>query len=241
MDNGKANLIYRDRAFVEKKYASKNKKNFRKKIDPLNGIDNNRYFYAFIFGCLIGTIYEDILIYFLKDMWQLHSGVLWLPLNPLYGFGCLMFVWVLSHLDKWYHKLTYGAILGGAVEYFASLFQEIFTNSISWDYAGKPTNIDGRTTVIFAMGWGMLGYAIYTFIFPILRKFLKNIPYRIGARYTKCFKITIVLVMIISYVALIRASLSLQGQEPLTIIGKWLDILLPAKYVKLFFVNLKYK
>ena len=194
-----------------------------------------------IFGGIIGTIYEDVLIFFLKGIWELHSGVLWLPFNPLYGFGCLAFVWVLSKFDKWYHKLTYGALLGGGVEYYASMFQEIFTNSTSWDYKDKITNIDGRTTVIFAIGWSIMAYAIYTFVWPLVLALLRKIPYGIGARFTKFFKIFIIIVMIISYAALIRCNLKAQGIEAFTIIGKWLDRFLPLNYVKNFFVNMKFK
>lgn len=237
---GKENLIYRDKAKIEKKYCKKSK-NFREGIDPSKGIENYKYFYAFLFGGILGTVYEDFLILFMKNVWRLHSGVLWLPFNPLYGFGCMAFVWVLSKFDKWYHKLTYGALLGGAVEYYASMFQEIFTHAVSWNYADKITNIDGRTTVIYALGWGIMGYTIYTYVWPYALKLLRCIPYYIGHIYTKIFKIFIIVVMIISYLALFRIGLKAQGIEPITIIGTLLDKYLPYEYVKLFFFNMKMK
>ena len=241
MKNNSTILVYRDRANVEKKHFKSKNQKFRQRIDPLNGIENHKYFYAFLFGSFLGTAYEDFLILFMKGIWELHSGVLWLPLNPLYGFGCLAFVFVLSHFDKWYHKLTYGAILGGAVEYYASMFQEMFTNSTSWNYADKLTNIDGRTTVIYAIIWGAMGYLIYTYFWPLIIQILNKIPFRIGQILTKTLKIIVIIVMIVSYLALFRCNLKLQGIEPLTIIGVWLDKFLPIEYVKIFYVNAKFK
>ena len=237
---GKQCLIYRDKSLIEKKYCS-SKKNFRKVYNPEKGIENHKYFYAFVFGGLLGTIYEDVLIYFLKGIWELHSGVLWLPFNPLYGLGCVAFIWVLSHFKEWYHQVTYGALIGGAIEYYCSFFQELFIKSTSWNYSNKITNIDGRTTVLYSIGWGIIGYAIYTYFLPVIEWILRRIPYSFGERVTKFFKIFLLIVIIISELALFRCSFKLQGREPLTVVGQWLDTYLPLEFVKKFFVNMKFK
>ena len=226
---------------VEKKLA-KNKKYIRKKaVDKSNGIMHHKYFYVFLFGSLLGTIYEEILMFFLRGYWISRSGVFWLPLNPLYGAGCLVFILVLSRFDKWYHQITYGAILGGSVEYFAHFFQQLITNTYSWDYSQKLTNIDGRTTVIYALVWGILGFLIYRYLYPLLLKLLKAIPYNIGEIITHFLKVLVFSVIAISFTAVIRYNLSTMGYEPLTSVGKFCDKYLGKDYIKKYYTNMRFK
>ncbi len=198
------------------------------------------YVYMFLLGGFLGTLYEEILTILATGSWESRAGTLWLPFNPLYGFGVVGFVLVLSRFKEWYHQITYGAIVGGAVEYICSWLQEILTNTTSWDYSNVFTNIDGRTTVVFSLAWGFMGFALVRYVYPLVVKMLEKIPYKIGNIVTIIIIVVFSTIMIISWAALIRCFLARSGVEPLTFIGRLLDKYLPQEYLQKYFVNMKF-
>ena len=130
-----------------------------------------KYVVVFLFGSLFGVIYEDLLMLIRTGNFETHRGVIFEPLNPLYGLGFVIFVFVLWKVAKWYNQLIYGSLMLGGLEYVCSFFEELLTGSTSWNYS-TITNIDGRTTVIYALFWGLGAMLIIQFVYPQLLKFL---------------------------------------------------------------------
>lgn len=97
------------------------------------GLSFKKLFFIFLVGSILGTIYEDLLIYgqtYLETgtgVWMTHRGVIWGPFNVIYGFGAALMCWVLlrKKLENW-QIFVYSAFLGGAVEYGLSFM--VFSN-----------------------------------------------------------------------------------------------------------------
>ena len=112
--------------------------------------------YLFAFGGLIGTVYEVVLNMVLRGIIEDRSGSILTPFNYVYGVGALVIFFVTTRLKKPHSVFLAGGLLGGALEYGLSVFQEVVLGSRSWDYSAKPLNIGGRTTVPYMLVWGTL-------------------------------------------------------------------------------------
>lgn len=223
---------------------SENEKETKKKLDNKknkNSMVKYSYFYIFLLGGFAGTIYEEILTILATGAWESRAGMLWLPFNPLYGFGVVGFVLALSRIKKWYHQITYGAIIGGTFEYMCSFLQELFTGSTSWNYDGVFTNIDGRTTIVFALAWGFMGFALVRYVYPLVVKGLEKIPYKVGNIVTIVLMVIMFSLIAVSYMAVVRAYLLRLGHKPLTFIGKFFDKFLPQEYLEKYYTNMIFK
>ncbi|MBQ8345023.1 MAG: putative ABC transporter permease, partial [Clostridia bacterium] len=92
----------------------------------------------------------------------------------VYGFGAVAIYW-LSFAVKghplWLQFLTFAAG-GSAVEYVASLFQELVFGSTSWDYSDDWLNLGGRITLHMSLIWGLLGVLFIRFLYPPLSRVL---------------------------------------------------------------------
>ena len=137
------------------------------------GLSFKKMFLLFIIFSFIGCLYEDI--YFMIKNFIRHGvfnyvtkrGLLYFELSPIYGFGACLMIFILGR--RAYNKINYfwwGALIGGAFEYFASLFQEVFTGIASWNYSNYFLNINGRTTIPYMLFWGLACYFLMTKIYP---------------------------------------------------------------------------
>ena len=65
------------------------------------GLCFRKLFFIFLIASVIGTIYEDLLIFvrtFLETgvgVWMMHRGVIYGPFNVIYGFGAALMCWLL--------------------------------------------------------------------------------------------------------------------------------------------------
>lgn len=48
-------------------------------------------------------------------------------------------------------------VLGGAFEFFVSWFMELAFGTVAWDYSSFFMNINGRTCLLFATMFGLMG------------------------------------------------------------------------------------
>ena len=122
-----------------------------------------------------------------------------------------------------FKTFLYTSLAGGIVEYLISFLQETFTNSVSWDYSQKLLNINGRTTIIFMMFWGLLGVIFVYIIYPFLSNSIEKIPKDIGNKVMPFIVILMCLNMFISFSAVIRQNFRRNDVKPFTHYGKFLD------------------
>ena len=129
-----------------------------KKCVFAKGYSFKKLFFIFVIGSIIGVLYEQLLnlvkIYFLTGeiVWDLRRGVLYGPFNPLYGLGATLVIYLLAKPNYSNVKtFIYGGLLGGFLEYFISLLQEIFTHTTSWDYSHHFLNIGGSFFIPFIL------------------------------------------------------------------------------------------
>lgn len=209
------------------------------------GLCFRKLFFIFLIGSVFGAIYEDILVYVETlwatgtGEWMLHRGVIYGPFNVIYGIGAALMCWFL--LRKKYNDwqiFLYSSLLGGAVEYLLSYFQELFTQTTSWDYTGYFMNIDGRTTVPFMLFWGLLGLLLVKVIYPICSGLIEKIPVKIGNSLYWVLLVFMIFDCLISWSAVIRQTLRHNGIAPVTPIGRFYDEFYNDDYLKKYYPNM---
>lgn len=219
-----------------------------KKCIFAEGYSFKKLFFIFVIGSVIGVFYEQILnlvkIYFATGdiVWELRRGVLYGPFNPLYGLGAVLVVYLLARPN--YSNLKtyiYGGLLGGFIEYFISLLQEIFTHTTSWDYSNHFLNIGGRTTIPFILVWGAFALIYVKLIYPFISKMIEKIPINIGNIVFYFLLVFLIIDMLISFTALFRSAMRRENKEPITPVGRLYDKVYPDSVLSKSFPNMDFK
>ncbi len=143
-------------------------------------------FWIFIVCSILGDVMESIYHVAVVDPghWQDRAGLLFGPFSPIYGCGALLMTLFLNRLYKKNIILVFllSAIIGGAFEYFVSVFMQYTFGAVAWDYTGQWLSIGGRTCGLAMCAWGLLGVVWLKLLLPLLLKLIDLIPW--NWRYT---------------------------------------------------------
>lgn len=204
-----------------------------------------KFFWIFLFGCVFGAYYEEILNLFIHHhfnnewVWQLRRGVIWGPISPVYGFGALIIIGILGKKERSDWKtILYGALLGGSFEYLISFLQETFLGTVSWDYSNEFLNINGRTTIPFAIVWGLLALILVKIFYPTISNVIEALPVKFGKILTNILIVLLAVDFTISWGALIRQNLRHNGIPSYTFVGKFFDKYFDDEELKKSYTNM---
>ena len=204
-----------------------------------------KIFWIFLFGCIFGAYYEEILNlvihyhYHHEFVWQLRRGVIYGPISPIYGFGAVLMVLGLCRKKRpdW-QTFLYGALIGGSFEYLISFLQETFLGTVSWDYTNELLNINGRTTIPFMIVWGLLAVVLVKIFYPTLSNIIESLPEKFGKVVTWILIVLLFFDFAISWGALVRQMFRHNGYPPLTIVGEFFDEHYPDEVLKESYTNM---
>ncbi len=205
-----------------------------------------KFFWIFLFGCVFGAYYEELLNLFMhyhfthELVWQLRRGVIWGPISPVYGFGAIIMIGIIGRKKKkdW-QILLEGALLGGSFEYLISFLQETFLGTVSWDYSNEILNINGRTTIPFAIVWGLLALVLVKFFYPTISNIVESFPKKFGKILTNILIVLLAFDFTISWGAVIRQSFRQNGYPAVTFVGKFFDNYFSDDVLKKSYTNMK--
>jgi len=129
-----------------------------------------RIFWVFIIGSIFGFFAEMLYALVYTRTLQIRQGLIYGPFIQVYGMGAIAY-YLLVYKIKEPKKLFYaGMIMGGALEYLCSFFQEIFFGTISWDYSHLFMNLNGRTSLLYCFYWGIIAVIFLKLIYPMFLK-----------------------------------------------------------------------
>ena len=130
-------------------------------------------------------------------------------------------------------------LLGGIIEYICSYLQEKIFGTISWDYSNWIFNINGRTTLIHSVYWGIAGVLYVTLIEPLIPK----IDNFMKIKYMKLASNLLLIFMIfnisISTIAALRQSERANNIPPENKVELFLDNYYSDEYMEEIFSNAK--
>ncbi len=201
------------------------------------GICFEKIFWIFIIGCVLGCLVEVLNHFIHYGNFVSRSGLIYGPLNPVYGFGVVIFVLFLSKIKNPILIFIGGMLLGGGFEYVCSFVQEKVFGSISWDYSHQLFNIGGRTSLKYMLIWGVLALIFMKFIYPILSNLIEKIPVKIGRILTVILVVFVIFDAVISIIACLRQSERALGEKASNKFEVFLDKHYPDERLNKIFEN----
>jgi uncharacterized membrane protein len=204
---------------------------------------------VYMIAGLCGTLWETGL-YLVKDhRFVMSNGSIATPFNFVYGLGGVCICAALVNL-KDYPWAVYlvGAALGGAVEYFVSVLEEILCHTRSWDYTGRLLSIRGRTTIPIMEGWGLLClFIVYVLYIPfveyVVSPFITDTADHQAIYHGVMWGCFAFILWDLFWVAMtmLRHQQRASGIPAHELVGKIVDRLFPDSYVAVHFPNAKLK
>ena len=190
-------------------------------------------FWLFIIGSIAGFIFEITVVFFQKGHFELRQGLIYGPFIPVYGIGAMFYYIVLSKtkIKNKVQIFLITMILGGITEYLCSFIQEKAFGTISWDYSYLPFNINGRTSLLHCIYWGIGGVLYITYIEPLLNKLIDKTNMKAFDLITIILSIFIVFDISISWMAADRQTERKNNIEPENHLDLFLDENYPDEYM----------
>ena len=201
------------------------------------GVCFKKIFWLFMIGCVFGCVFEMLNHFIHYGNWVSRRGLIYGPLNPVYGLGLVAFVVFLSKVKNPVLIFILGMLLGGGCEYLCSLIQEKVFGTISWDYSHQLFNIGGRTSLKYMLIWGVLALLVMRVIYPFLSNLIEKISVRTGNLLTIILIVFMIADIIISITACLRQSERANGLEPSNKVEVFLDKHYPDKRLNTIFEN----
>lgn len=183
-----------------------------------------KYFWIFIFGSIIGYIYESILCVFQIGYIENKQGLLYGPFAPVYGFGAVLFMFTFKKFKDLKVIFLLSTLIGGAFEFIYSFIQESFLGTISWDYSDYFINFDGRTSLFHSVFWGIMGVLFFKWIYPFISNFIEKIPINFGKILTYATCLFMIFNFYLSFYASYRQNERLKNIPPNNNFEQFLDI-----------------
>ncbi|WKY47610.1 DUF975 family protein [Eubacteriaceae bacterium ES3] len=129
--------------------------------------------------CLIGWVWE-VTQFLILDGAFINRGVLHGPWLPIYGVGAvLILTFLYSFRKNPTRNFAMIVLVCGLVEYFTSVFLQLFFDAKWWDYSGYFLNIDGRICAEGLLVFGLGGMMIVYVLAPMLDSLFKKLSTRI--------------------------------------------------------------
>lgn len=205
-----------------------------------------KMFWIFIIFSVLGAYYEQILYYFQTwytmghPIWEVRRGVIYGPLNVVYGFGAVILILTLTKKEhSFWENFLYGALIGGGFEAVIGLLQRFFLGSSSWDYSWHILNFFGVTSVPIMLLWGLITAVALQFVWPLLSHLIEQVPVHFGNIFTTIMVVLVGIDILISWTALGRQTLRRHDVPPFTIVGRFYDHYYTDEYLAKFFTNMK--
>ncbi len=178
---------------------------------------------------IYATVYTRALV--------IRQGLIYGPFVQVYGMGAVAYYLLITKIKEPREAFFAGMIMGGIVEYLCSFFQEIFFGTISWDYSQMFFNLNGRTSLLYCVYWGIIAIAFLKIIYPWLEK-IEPLIYKKSVRiFTLFFMIFMTFDIAISCMAVARQQERHKNLEPKNQIDVFLDKAYPDEYLDMIYNN----
>ncbi len=129
-----------------------------------------KIFWIFVIGSVFGFFAEMLYALVYTRALEIRHGLIYGPFIQIYGMGAVAYYILISNVQEPKKAFFYGMAMGGALEYLCSFFQEIFFGTISWDYSHLFMNLNGRTSLLYCVYWGIIAIAYLKVVYPAFQK-----------------------------------------------------------------------
>ncbi|MGM9681812.1 MAG: putative ABC transporter permease [Eubacteriales bacterium] len=219
---------------------------YKTDIDDTKGLRRvaavlEKYWWLFFLGSMLGSVVETFWCLLKCGYVEMRTSTVIGWFIPVYGIGAVVMTLVLGRIyDKSDGLIALiSGILGGAVEYLCSLFQELIFGTVSWDYSNTKFNLNGRTNLSFCLMWALLGLLWVKEIYPRFSAFMDRRKPKTVHLWTKITAIFLTLNLLLSGVCVIRMERRGQGIPPANVCESLIDRVFPDEVMNFFYPNMK--
>lgn len=198
-----------------------------------------KIFWIFIIGSIFGFVAEMLYATVYTRTLVIRQGLIYGPFVQVYGMGAVAYYFLIKVFKEPKDAFFAGMIMGGALEYLCSFFQEILFGTISWDYSRFFFNLNGRTCLLYCVYWGIIAVAFLKIIYPWIEK-IEPLIYKKSVRI-----LTVFLIIFMTFDITISALASNRQQErrnnipPKNDLDIFLDRAYPDEYLDKIYNNKK--
>ena len=119
-----------------------------------------------------------------------NRGFLNGPICPIYGFGVVLVVGLLTPVkDNVLLLFLCSVLLTTALEWLTGFVLEKAFHQKWWDYSKMPFNLNGYVCLLFSLMWGLACLLIMDVIHPIVAGFAAAIPRTLGVALLAVFTV----------------------------------------------------
>lgn len=196
-------------------------------------------FWLFVIGSLVGFMCEMIFSLAVTHRIEFRQGLVYGPFTPVYGIGIFMYYIILRNINTTSKiKIFFITMfLGGVTEYCCSLLQEEIFGTVSWDYSDMILNVNGRTSLLYCIFWGIFGVLYFQYIMPVIEIFREFINDKWIKIITIIFCVFITFDVSISFLAANRQTARRNNISPSTKIDYFLDEHYPDEFMDKVYKN----
>lgn len=204
-----------------------------------HGLNFYMLFWITLFGCIIGYCIEMLWCYIYLGRFESRQGLLYGPLNPVYGGGALLLTVSLYKIRNANSICIFlaSAALGGTFEFLCSWIQQIVFGTVSWEYSNSLFNLQGRTNLFYTICWGFLGMVFIKLTLPFFISTIQKIPNRAGYWITWILVFFLLFDIIITSAAAYRQNERRKDIPPRNAIETFLDTHYDDTFMKKVYPN----
>lgn len=137
-------------------------------------------FFYFVIYSFFGWCTEVIYAAYSRHQF-VNRGFLNGPFCPIYGFGALILIVLLSPIkSNLFLLFILSVLLTSLLEYITGYILEKAFNTTWWDYSDDAFNIHGRICLSFSILWGIVSVIVVKLIHPLIKNMVDAIPHNYG-------------------------------------------------------------
>ncbi len=213
--------------------------NFKKSTFDKDSLSFYKLFLIFYITGMIGCIVEVFFCRYSMGRWMHRSSLIFEEISLVWG-GAFLICTVFLHKHKdssWWFILLFGTLVGAFFEYLCSAFTEYFLGTVFWSYGKQAFNLNKRINLLYSFYWGIASVIYIKALYPLLNKFIDDIPEKIGKVFVRVLFVIFMLDLVISTTNGMRYQARRHGEEPRNFIEEKYDKYFPDEYMQDRFSN----
>lgn len=189
------------------------------------GCGFHKLFWIFLIGAFLGDIVETFFCRATMGAWMSRSSVVWGDFSLVWGIALALASLLLYRYRDRSDAFLFmaGTLLGGAYEYFCSVFTELAFGVVFWDYSHLPFNLGGRVNLLYCFFWGIAAVIWIRVCYPRISGLIEKVPQKLGNPLTWIMVAFMLCNVALSGLALARQQTRAQGLPPQSFVGEYMD------------------
>lgn len=208
------------------------------------GLCLSKLAWVFLLSSFLGAMIETVYCYATGGGLMNRSSVLYGQFSFVWGFGAVVLTVTLHRFIGREDRYTFltGFVVGGAYEYFCSVFTELVFGTVFWDYSHMTLSIaGGRTNAVYCVFWGILAVVWVKILYPTMSRLIERMMPLAGKLLTWAIVIVMGCNGLLTAAAMLRYSERQEENAPTGQIRALLDAHYDDAYMEERWPNMKMK